>query len=64
MSAAQIVILAAGFLVLTAAMVAAMRKANETERRSMQRRHQEWIERGCEPDERPNFYAGDSGGVG
>ncbi len=61
MSAVQAIILIGGSFLLLAVMIAFMVRANESERRIMQRRHQEWIANGSIPEEKPNFYTGHGG---
>lgn len=62
MTAAQAIILIGGSFVLMSVMVAWMRRTTENERELMQRRHDEWVANGSNPDEKPNFYMGSGGG--
>jgi hypothetical protein len=64
MTAVQAVIVAGGSLLLMTAMIAPMIRANQTERRCMQRRRAEWIAGGRIPEEEPNFYSGHGGSSG
>ena len=52
------VIVIGGSILLLVAMIALMRRANQVERRSMERRRQEWIDAGRLPGDEPNFYSG------
>lgn len=58
MTAEHTVIIIGGSILLMAAMIIWMKRANEAERRSMERRRQEWIDAGRIPEEKPIFYAG------
>jgi hypothetical protein len=62
MTAVQAVIVAGGSLLLMAATITAMVRANQSERRQIERRRAEWIARGTIPEEEPNFYSGSGGG--
>ena len=64
MTAVQAVVVGSGSLLLLTAMIAGMIRANESERRYMERRREEWIARGRIPEEEPNFYTGSSGDTG
>ena len=52
----------AGFGGLVWVMVAWMVRANRREHEIMARRHEEWMANGSNPDEKPNFFSGNSGG--
>jgi hypothetical protein len=58
MSSGQAVLIVIVSLVIIASMTAVMIGVNQSERRIMQRRRQEWIARGSLPEEKPNFYVG------
>jgi hypothetical protein len=58
MTVDQVAIVIGSAFLLLAAMTALMRHANQAERRSMERRRQEWIDAGRIPGEEPNFYSG------
>ena len=58
MTVDQAVIVIGGSFLLLTAMITMMRRANQAERRSMERRRQEWIDAGGNPEEEPDFYAG------
>jgi hypothetical protein len=58
MTAAQMAIAIGGTLALLTAMVTMMGRANQRERRIIERRYAEWIAGGSIPEEKPNFYAG------
>ena len=62
MTALQAAIVVCGSLLLLTAMCAAMLRATESQRRSMQRRREAWIAGGSIPEEEPNFYACSVGG--
>lgn len=64
MTAAHALIVIAGSLLLLTVMIALMVRANQSERRSIQRRRAEWIAGGRIPEEEPNFYVGSSGSCG
>jgi hypothetical protein len=64
MTAAQIAIVVAVSLMLLTVTIAIMVRINRSELRIIERRRQEWIARGSNPDEAPNFYSGSSGGGG
>ena len=59
MTAIQAVIIVGGSLLVMAAMIALMSRANQRECRYMQRRREQWIAGGRIPGEEPNFYSGD-----
>ena len=61
MTAIQAILVIAGFGGLVWAMVAWMVRANRREQEIMQRRHEEWLANGSNPDEKPNFFSGPSG---
>ena len=44
-----------------APVAALMIRANQSERRYMERRREEWIAGGRIPEEEPNFYSGQGG---
>jgi hypothetical protein len=58
MSAGQAVLLVGASLVIIAVMIAVLLRVNQSERRLMERRREEWIAGGCIPEEEPNFYSG------
>jgi tRNA A37 N6-isopentenylltransferase MiaA len=62
MTAVQAVIVVGGSLLLLTAMIAGMIRANQSERRHIERRREEWIAGGRIPEEEPNFYSGSGGG--
>jgi hypothetical protein len=62
MSVFHAVMLIAGFLVLATVMIKWMSHVNATERRSIERRRQAWIDGGCVPEDEPNFFSGNGGG--
>jgi hypothetical protein len=62
MTAAQAIILVGGSLLLITAMIKLMVRANQRERRYMQRRYEEWVAGGSIPEDKPNFYSGSEGG--
>ena len=62
MNAAQAVIVIGGFLVLMSAMIALMIRVNRREKETIERRYEEWIAGGSDPDEKPNFFSGNAGG--
>jgi hypothetical protein len=62
MIAIQAFLVIAGFGGLGWAMVAWMVRANRREHEIMARRHEEWMANGSNPDEKPNFFSGNSGG--
>jgi hypothetical protein len=62
MNAVQAVILIGGFAGLMWAMVSWMMRANRREKEIIERRHNEWVARGSDPDEKPNFFSGNLGG--
>jgi hypothetical protein len=64
MDAAQICLVAGGFLLASATMVVAMNRALRRERDYMHRRRQAWIDAGSIPEDEPKFYSGCSGGGG
>jgi hypothetical protein len=64
MNATHAVILIGGSFLLMWAMVAWMLRANKREKEVIERRHQEWIAAGSNPDEKPNFFSGSAGGTG
>ena len=57
MTAVQAVIVVGGSLLLMTPVIALMIRANQSERRYMERRA-EWIAGGRIPEEKPNFYSG------
>ena len=57
MSAGQAVLLVGVSFVIIAVMI----RLNQSERRLMERRREEWIAGGCIPEEEPNFFSGNSG---
>ena len=61
MTAVQEVIVVGGSLLLLTPIIALMIRANQSERRQMERRRAEWIARGSIPEEEPNFYSGPGG---
>jgi hypothetical protein len=63
MNAGQAVIVVGGSLLVLTAMIATMIRANQSERRRMEHRREEWVARGSIPEEEPKFYtgSGDSG---
>ena len=63
MSAGQAVLLVSVSLVIIAVMTAVMIRLNQSERRLMERRREEWIAGGCIPEEEPNFFSGSSGDI-
>jgi hypothetical protein len=63
MTAIQAVIVVGGSFLLLTSVIALMIRANQSERRYMERRREEWIAGGRIPEETPNFYSG-SGGEG
>ena len=64
MNAGQAVIVVGGSLLLLTAMIAAMIRANQRERRHMEYRREEWVARGSIPEEEPKFYACSGGSSG
>lgn len=60
----QAILVISGFGCVMWAMVAWMVRANKREQEIMDRRRQEWIANGSDPDEEPNFYTGFGGGSG
>jgi hypothetical protein len=64
MTTAQAVIVVGGSLLLMTPMTAIMIRANQRERRYIERRRQEWIDGGRIPEEEPNFYSGNGGDSG
>jgi tRNA A37 N6-isopentenylltransferase MiaA len=64
MTAVQAVIVVGGSLLLLTAMIAGMIRANQSERRYMERRREEWIAGGRIPEEEPNFYSGSDSSSG
>ena len=64
MTAAQVVIVVAGTLLLLTLMYKVGIGAIERERRYMERRHAEWIAGGSKPEEKPNFFTGSGGDSG
>ena len=62
MNAIEVAIVVAGTLMVAAAMIAVMVRINQSERRLMDRRHEEWIAGGSVPEEKPNFFSGNLGG--
>jgi uncharacterized protein (DUF305 family) len=58
MNTAQAVLVAGGSLMLLLAMIAAMIRANRSERRQMEHQREEWIAEGKVPEDEPNFYSG------
>jgi hypothetical protein len=61
MTAGQAVLVVGVSLVIVAAMIAVMTRVNQSERRIMERRRQEWIARGSLPEEKPCFFSGSAG---
>jgi hypothetical protein len=64
MDVGQAVIVVGGSLLLLTAMIAAMIRATQSQRRHMERRREEWVARGSIPEEEPNFYACSGGSSG
>jgi hypothetical protein len=64
MTAAQAVIVVGGSLLFMTPVIAWMIRANQSERRYMERRWAEWIAGGSIPEEKPNFYSGHGGSSG
>ncbi|MCW2630475.1 hypothetical protein [Mycobacterium sp.] len=62
MTAIQAVIVVGGSFLLLTALIALMIRANQSERRYMERRREEWIAGGRIPEEEPNFYSGSGSG--
>jgi len=62
MNAVEAVIVVVGTLVVATAMIAVMVRINQSERRLMRRRHEEWIAGSSVPEEKPNFFSGNLGG--
>jgi hypothetical protein len=59
MTAIQAVIVVGGSFLLLTALIALMIRANQSERRYIERRREEWIAGGRIPEEKPpNFYSG------
>ena len=52
-----------GTLLVAMAMIAVMVRINQSERRLMRRRHEEWIAGGSVPEEKPNFLFGQPRGL-
>jgi hypothetical protein len=61
MTVAQAIIVVGGSFLFMTAITAAMVRANQSERRTMERRRAEWTAGGRIPEEEPNFYAGPGG---
>ena len=64
MNAGQAVIVVGGSLLLLTAMIAAMIRATQSQRRNMEHRREEWVARGSIPEEEPKFYACSGGSSG
>jgi hypothetical protein len=64
MTAAEVVIVTGGSLVLMSLMTALTHRVNKGEQRTIERRHQEWVANGSIPEEKPNFYSGNACGGG
>jgi low affinity Fe/Cu permease len=67
MTAVQVVIVVGVTLLVITAMVVVANRVIARERRSVQRRCEEWIARGRIPEEEPKFFSGNgdpSGGAG
>lgn len=64
MTSVQEIVLLVGFVAAATAMIAIMVRANRNELRTIQRRRQEWIDAGADPDDEPNFYSGSGGSQG
>jgi hypothetical protein len=62
MTAVQAVIVVGGSILLLTPMIALMIRANQSERRSIERRWAEWIAGGRIPEEKPNFFSGSGDG--
>jgi hypothetical protein len=58
MTAIQAVIVVGGSFLLLTSVIALMIRANQSERRYMERRREQWIAGGRIPEEEPNFYSG------
>jgi hypothetical protein len=61
MTVAQAIIVVGGSFLFMTVITAAMVRANQSERRTMERRRAEWIAGGRIPEEEPNFYTGPGG---
>lgn len=61
MTPAHAVSLIGGSLLILTASTALMLRANQSERRVIERRTAEWIAGRCVPEEKPNFYTGNGG---
>jgi hypothetical protein len=62
MTAVQAVIVVGGSFLFLTPVIALMIRANQSERRHIERRRAEWIAGGRIPEEEPNFYSGFGGG--
>ena len=62
MNAVQTVMVIVGSLALCWAVIGWMVRANRVERQSIERRRQEWLDSGADPDDEPNFFSGSGSG--
>jgi hypothetical protein len=62
MSVVHATLLGVGVLTLSWGLVKWMIGVNASERRSIERRRQEWIDGGCILGDEPNFFSGSGGG--
>lgn len=57
-------VLTAGAVLAMVATIRWMIRANQAEKRSMERRYKEWVDGGSIPEDKPNFFSGnDTGGM-
>jgi hypothetical protein len=64
MTAVQAAVVVGGSFLFLTPVIALMTRANQSERRHMERRRAEWVAGGSIPEEEPNFYSGFSGSGG
>ena len=62
MSTVHAILLGAGVLTLSWGLVKWMIGVNASERQSIERRRQDWIDGGRIPGDEPNFFSGSGGG--
>ena len=56
MNAVEAAIVVIGALMVATAMIAVMVRINQSQRRTMERRREEWIAGGRVPEEEPKFF--------
>lgn len=56
-------VLTGGAFLAIVATIRWMIRANQAEKRSMERRYQEWVDGGSIPEDKPNFFSGNETGT-